>query len=112
MPPAPQEIEILPSAARTASGNSGELARNFALNNGMRAYLIVTAMSGTSPSLTVHLEDSIDGTNWTNVASFPAVTTPGVHVLNITSKNARRMRVRWDLTGTTPSATFSVHAIV
>src|SRR5205085_886274 len=40
----------------------------------------VTAISGAGATVTVSLETSFDGTNWTQVAAFPARTATGADV--------------------------------
>lgn len=99
------------SAARTASGSSSAIIVNGAEK--VNLLVDVTVVSGTTPSLTLSVEWSHDGTTW-----FPAATpdtlgaaitavTKRVHVLDI---KAPFCRVVWAITGTTPSFTFAVHA--
>lgn len=76
----------------------------------MRVQLDVTAASGTSPSLTVLLEDSLDGTNWNTIGTFAAKTAAGREVINVTTPFAETVRASWTVTGTTPSFTFSILA--
>lgn len=102
-------VELAGSLARTASGSSvptgGMTARST-----LRVQLDVTAVSGTSPSLAVTLEDTVDGTNWNTIGTFAAKTAAGREVVNVTSPFTETVRARWDLTGTSPSFTFSVLA--
>jgi hypothetical protein len=74
----------------------------------LRAQLNVTAVAGISPSLTVMLEDTLDGVNWNTVGTFSVATVTGREVINITSPFADDIRARWTMAGTTPSFTFSV----
>lgn len=97
---------LVPSAARTASGDSGAWFGYGPIET-LRVQLDVTAMTGTTPNLTVFVEDSLDGANWNVVGAFAAKTAAGREVLNITTPFAEQVRARWVLTGTTPSATFS-----
>lgn len=100
------------SAARTASGNSGALA-GYGPASSLRAQLNVTAASGTTPSLTVLVEDSVDGgTTWNTVGTFAAKTAAGREVINITGLFGELLRVSWTITGTTPSFTFAVDWVV
>jgi hypothetical protein len=100
----------LASAARTTSGNSSALpAAGLALG----LELVVTAASGTTPSMTLSVEWSNDGTNWgtadpTDV--FPAMTAAGRRFKHVTVK-ARLFRFVWTISGTTPSLTFTVNAL-
>jgi hypothetical protein len=119
---APLYLSLMPGAARAgASGNGDPLdalaawgPRETNLPPQLRAQLNVTAISGTSPSLTVFIQDSVDGTNWNDVGSFTAVTAVSRLVINITTPfNARRLRVRWALGGSaSPSATWDVKAML
>jgi len=104
------EETTVPSAARTTAG-SIESGEDFAPINRLRAQLDVTAASGTTPNLTVFIESTLDGTNWDTLpdGTFAAKTAVGREVINLTAPVvARRVRVRWAITGTTPSFTFSV----
>lgn len=98
---------VVTSAARTASGNSGALTHYGAATT-LRCQLDVTAVSGTSPSLTVLVEDTLDGTNYNTIGTFAAKTAVGREVINITTPFSDTLRVSWTITGTTPSLTFSV----
>ena len=100
---------LVPSAARTAAGDSGAWY-GFGPIETIRTELNVTAATGTSPNLTVFIEDSLDGTNWNVIGTFAAKTAAGREVLNITTPFAEMVRVRWAITGTTPSFQFSVVA--
>lgn len=95
------------SAARTSSGDSGAQA-DYGAAETLRVQLDVTAASGTSPTLDVVIEDTLDGTNWNVIGTFAQKTAIGREVINITTPFADRIRVRWTIGGTTPSFTFSV----
>lgn len=101
--------DLVESAARTANGDSGALI-NFSSVTQIRAQLDVTAASGTSPTLDVVVEDTLDGTNWNAVATFTQRTGTGREVIDITTLFADRLRIRWTVGGTSPSFTFSVRA--
>lgn len=102
-----QEDTLVASAARTTSSDSG-IWDGFSQAQTLRLLLNVTAASGTTPSLTVVAEDTLDGTNFFPIATFAAKTAAGTEILNVTLPFANRLRVRWTITGTTPSFTFSV----
>lgn len=102
-------VEFAPSAARTASG-AGATVDGLGVQSTLRVQLSVTAVAGTGPTLDVVLEDTIDGTNWHQLAAFPQRTAAGAVVLNVTTPFAGRVRARWTVAGTTPSFTFSVLA--
>lgn len=106
----PSAIDLLvESAVRTTSGDSGP-TDGWSIPKTLRVQLDVTAVAGTSPTLDVVLEDSLDGTNWNTLATFSAQNTPGHQVVNVTTPFADLLRARWTIGGTTPSFTFSVLA--
>lgn len=98
---------LVASAARTASGDSGKLT-GWGAAKTIRAQLDVTAASGTTPTLDVIVEDTLDGTNWFQVGAFAQRTGVAREVINITGLFSDVIRVRWTIGGTTPSFTFSV----
>lgn len=102
-------VEFAGSAARTASGSAAAVT-GLAVQTTLRVQLEVTAASGTSPSLAVSLEDTIDGTNWNTIGTFTAKTGPSREVVNVTTPFAGTVRATWAVTGTTPSFTFSILA--
>lgn len=101
------EEAILAAAARTTNGDSGMLP-GFGPANTLRAQLDVTAVAGTSPTLDVVIEDTLDGTNWNVVATFAQKAVVSREVINVTSPFADRLRVRHTIGGVAPSFTFSV----
>lgn len=101
-------ITALASGARTASADSGVIA-GFGDWSKFRAHLAVTAASGTTPTLDVVIEDTLDGTNWNTVATFTQKTAAATQAVDVTGVVfGDRLRVRWTVTGTTPSFTFAV----
>jgi hypothetical protein len=100
-------VTAVASSARTTSSNSGTLP-GFGDWSRFRAQLAVTAASGTTPTLDVVIEDSLDGTNWNTVATFTQKTAAGVQAVDVTGLFGDQLRVRWTVGGTTPSFTFAV----
>jgi hypothetical protein len=99
----------VPSAARTISGDSGPLA-GYGPAQTLRAQLNVTAISGTSPTLDVVIEDSVDGgVTWNTVGTFTQATAVSRQVLDVPGPFGPLLRVRWTVDGVTPSSTFAVH---
>lgn len=98
---------VVASAARTTSSNTAALT-GWGAAVRLRAQLNVTAASGTTPTLDVVIEDSLDGTNWNTVGTFVQKTTTGREVIIVTNMFAEQLRVRWTVAGTTPSFTFDV----
>jgi hypothetical protein len=105
-----QTDNLVASAARTTTGNSGLLGAGWGAVSSIRAQLNVTAASGTTPTLDVVIEDTLDGTNFNPVVTFAQKTTTGREVINATIPFSDQMRVRWTVGGTTPSFTFAVDA--
>lgn len=99
------------SAARTATGSSGSI--DVGHQDFLSLMLDVTAVSGTTPSLTLSVEWSHDGATWFTadpVDTFTAVTASGKKVKLFQVKGTVA-RVTWTISGTTPSFTFSVTSI-
>lgn len=99
---------LVASTTQTASGDSGPL--RVGAQGPLRLELAVSAAAGTTPSMTAVVEDTLDGTNWNVLGTFTAVTAAGAQVLNIAEPFTDQLRVRWTISGTTPSFTFSVLA--
>lgn len=95
------------SAARTASGNSGIIG-GFNPSGSVRLQLNVTAASGTTPTLNVVVEDTLDGTNFNTVGTFAQKTAAAREVININGPFSPNLRISWTIGGTTPSFTFAV----
>lgn len=102
-----RSIQVLPSAARTASGDSGELPHYGGVSQ-LVVQLDVTAADGVTPTLDVVLQDTVDGTNYHNIATFPQATAAARSVMRIETPFTDRLQVRWVMAGATPSFTFSV----
>ncbi len=116
-----QETPV-PSAAKTTTGNSGTLSDYGSAVN-IRAQLNVTAASGTTPTLDVIIQDSVDnGSNWNTIGTFTQKNAVSREVININPAKAESgtfqpmfgnlLRVQWTIGGTTPSFTFQVDWVV
>jgi hypothetical protein len=102
---------VVPSAARTVAGNGGTIPVDFSDETELLLHIKVAAVSGTSPTMTVSVAESLDGgTTWVNVSSATAVTAAGTtrHTVPITAVIGPMLRIGWTIGGTTPSFTFSV----
>lgn len=100
------------SSARTATGQGTGIVLPPTADN-VAVSVVVTAVSGTSPSCTFTLEWSNDGTNWAQADSadtFTAITATGNKVKTFAVKGVMA-RLVWTITGTTPSFTFSSTAV-
>lgn len=104
-----QEMTLLPLAARSADvvGDAVDVASDV---REVAVYLNVTAVSGTSPTLDVVVEDSPDGVTWVTLATFPQKVAVGTDVVRV-NRLGRYLRAKATIGGTTPSFTFDVRAI-
>lgn len=95
-------------AAVTATGNSALFEQRG--DDGLLVVdLNITAVSGTSPSLTVQIQGSFDQTNWFNIGSASAAqTTTGKLRMTETSALEPYLRLAYTVTGTNPSFTFTI----
>lgn len=103
--------QILTSAARTATGQS--TAFDEGSLDTISVMVDVTAVSGTTPSMTVNVEWSPDNVNWfaaDPADAFSAITAAGKKVKQFTVKGLYA-RLNYVISGTTPSFTFSATAI-
>lgn len=108
---------LLASGARTATG-TGSAVCGFGRYEKFAFQLDVTAASGTTPTLDVKVQHSIDGgTNWFDLVSFTQKTAAGEELkaeAEVEGATAEAygdcFRVSYTIGGTTPSFTFSVKA--
>jgi hypothetical protein len=108
--PKVSEVFQLFSGTVTSSGNTDLFDTGYFKQ--AEVCVDVTGVSGTSPSLTVYLEglDEVSGkykTIWN--ASFTSV---GTQWLTITDLIFRYVRLRWTVSGTNPSFTFTCGMVV
>jgi len=103
------DVILHASNAETADGNGSWIET--ADRGCVRLLLDVTAVSGTTPQLLVVVETSHDGSEARAVDAFDIKT--GVSSQRISAGGLDRfVRVRWDVSGTTPSFTFDVRGEV
>lgn len=76
--------------------------------------VIVTAVSGTTPTLDVGVEESIDnGVNWVRIYDFERITATGAYTSpQIRAQYGTRYRYVQTVTGTTPSFTRAVNRVM
>ena len=103
---AEQELELAPSAARTADG-TGEGVDTAASLVGV-AELEVTAASGTDPTLDVKIM-GVDGDKTVELGKFAQQTATGSVLRIPVALPYPKVRADWTIGGTTPSFTFSVN---
>jgi hypothetical protein len=102
------------SAVYTLSGNSGPLHTEMVSRLFLSA-LVSAAPTGTSPSLTVSLDQQDAAGDWiTGIASLTALTAAGQAFtsigpgLAVAQLPTGLVRVVWTITGTTPSFTAAI----
>ena len=72
----------------------------------------VTAVSGTSPTLDIGIEESDDtGTNWVRVYDFPRITATGYYRSPVFPFTGNRIRYVQTISGTTPSFTRAINRL-
>lgn len=113
---APSRLALLAAGTRTAGANAAAI--DVSKFKEMLIFLAVTVATGTTPSLTVFIDASPDGgVTWAQVAAFPAVTAANVAGGLIATAPIQltnfgdTVRVRYAITGTTPSFDFAVLAV-
>lgn len=106
---------LVASAARTATGTGSQIC-GFGRYEKFLCELSVTAASGTTPTLDVTVQHSIDGgSTWFTLVAFTQKTTTGNELKTESEVEAATaevygdcIRAIWTVGGTTPSFTFTV----
>ncbi len=99
--------KILELSTRTASGNTANLRSSG--GEFIRCQLNISSVSGTTPTLNLIVEDSVDGgANFNTIASFAQKTAASREVLNVTAPFGEILRVSWIIGGANPSFTFGI----
>lgn len=106
-----------PSAALTSSSTTSAITPGQTTNVGAYAHsfnVVVTAVSGTTPTLDLSVEESIDnGTNWVRIYDFPRITANGAYTSPlIRAQFGTRYRYVQTVGGTTPSFTRSINRLM
>ena len=98
------------SGTVTASGNTADI--DVSTLRSIRIMVKVTSISGTSPTLDVYIEGRYEATgDYVPLLSKTGITAIGVYELGqIDNLCFRYIRVRWSVSGTSPSFTFGVYA--
>jgi len=99
---------LLTSAARTATG-AGSAVSGFAAARNLVLQLEVTAASGTTPTLDVIVQDTVDGTNYYTIATFAQKVTTGLEVIRLQTAFTDTLKVSYTIAAVAnPSFTFNV----
>ena len=95
------------SAAITSTGTSASIVND--LGNGFQVTIPVTAVTGTTPTLDVRIEESFDGgTNWVTLYEMQRITATGSYNTPILRASGRHIRYVRTVGGTTPSFTMAI----
>ena len=95
------------SAALTSTTTTSAIANN--LGNGFQVNVVVTAVTGTAPTLDVRIEESFDGgTNWVTLYEMQRITANGSYNTPIMRATGRHIRYVQTVGGTSPSFTRAV----
>lgn len=81
--------------------------------NDLRAQIKSSAVGGTTPSVTVVLEDTVNGSDWNVIDTFTAITTATAReTRSIAGFRGSQLRARVSaLTGTTPTVTLGIQLV-
>lgn len=104
-----REIELLPSASRTATGEGDEKTFDQSAkqdNMGAKFYLSVSAVTGTSPTLDVTITKTLGGVDFT-IGTFQQITASGQEVIDV-SNCPDKVKAKYTIAGDTPDFTFQV----
>lgn len=106
----PGIIADVVSAALTATATTATLTPTFGIS--YQVNIPVTAVTGTSPTLDVSIEESDDsGINWYKVYDFPRITATGIYRSPKILMTGNRLRYVQTVGGTTPSFTRAVNRL-
>ena len=98
------------SAALTATATTAAFTPTF--GSCYEINIPVTAVSGTTPTMDVVVQESDDGgTNWFSVYAFPRITATGMYRSPKLLLTGNRIRYVQTVAGTTPSFTRSVNRV-
>ena len=104
----PDAITVLsPLAARTATANGTQVDNTTATTNGASSYLQVTAAAGSTPTLVVKLQHSVDASTWVDLATHTTVVAGNQSErIAVTGTVNRYIRTLYTITGSSPTFTF------
>lgn len=104
----PGTIADIASAAITTTATTSAVTPTFGTS--YQVNIPVTAVTGTTPTLDVSIEESSDsGANWFKVYDFPRITATGFYNSPILRLRGNRVRYVQTVAGTTPSFTRSLN---
>lgn len=98
------------STAQVVTANAAQAASPVPCetHNEAEAYIVASAVGGTTPTVTPVLESSPDGTNWFTLEAGTAITANGNQRIAAAGNLGRFLRVNYgSVGGTTPTFTFN-----
>ena len=105
----PRRTQVLNAQAVTATGNSGPLANQSRMLNPVIVMLIdITAVSGTTPSITFGLYSVLPDNSTVLIGAATAMTAAGQQRMVFQNVIEPNVQVNWTVSGTTPSLTANV----
>lgn len=93
------------SVTATKNGNTIDLGATLMRLQGR---LDVTAITGTTPTLTVKFQDSDDGTAWGDLIQLPQITAVTTDLPFAIRTKKRYLRYVMTISGTTPSVSMNL----
>jgi len=98
------------SAAITLTATVAAITPGFGIS--YQVNIPVTAVTGTTPTMDVRIEESDDGgTNWFTVYDFPRITAVGIYRSPFLPVSGNRVRYVQTIAGTTPSFTRAINRL-
>jgi hypothetical protein len=105
-------LQLQASTTQTATFNStGVDLKTGTPRRGLVARLLVTAASGTTPTLDLQVQQSADNSTWYNCAAIPTQSAAGESFCTFET-SMRYVRAKATIGGTTPSFTYQVDVSV
>lgn len=106
----PEQIVDVASAAITSNTTTATITPTYGFT--YQVNIPVTAVSGTSPTMDVVVQESDDGgTNWYDVYWFPRITATGIYRSPAIQMTGNRIRYVQVFGGTSPSFTRAIHRL-
>ena len=111
------QLDTLQASTVETSSDVGAIELSSATGRAIELWVDVTAASGTTPTLVINAQTSIDdvaATNFVTQKSTSTITGTGAFSLVINRAEhalGKTLRVSWTIGGTTPSFTFRVRMI-
>lgn len=104
-----KQFNLVLQASKTATANGSTVTTNVEKAE-CAATLNALNTAGTTPTLDVVIQESADGSTWTQIAAFTQVTTGGAYQRITFSKTQKKVRAVYTIGGTSsPAYTISVN---